>query len=102
MSLKKSTFPNQATLASYSDSPQTQQEKEMFQKGTPVSAIITWSRRCGPQASLAESVAAVFPEGRRAGSGDPSLSPVAVGPQLHLQDFTTMLDSCSTLGVLPT
>lgn len=28
---------------------------------------------------------------------------IALGPfQLHLQDFTTMLDSCSTFGVLPT
>lgn len=78
-------------------------KKEMFQKETSISAIcpepqVVGSRPLGEVCCLCVS--------RGAGSQAVAvLSPLSlsqVGSQLHLQDFTTMLESCSTLGVLPT
>lgn len=75
----------------------------MSQKGTSVSAIclelkVAGSRPLGEECCFcvsrgagSQAVAVLFP-----------LSLSQAGSQLHLQDLTTMLESCSTLGVLPT
>lgn len=74
----------------------------MSQKGTSVSAICLELKVMGPR-PLGESCCFCFPRSRQSGNGAPPLlCLLQAGSQLHLQDFTTMLESCSTLGVLPT
>lgn len=75
----------------------------MSQKGTSVSAVclepkVAGSRPLGEVCCFCVSRGA----GGRAVAVLCPLSLSQAGSQLHLQDLTTMLDSCSTLGVLPT
>lgn len=73
----------------------------MFQEGTSVSAAGLEPQvvGCGPLGDVR-----CFCVSRGAGSQAVAvlLFLCRLGSQLHLQDFTTMLERCSTLGVLPT
>lgn len=77
-------------------------KKEKFQKGTSVSAAGLEPQVVGSGPPGDVCCFCVSPRSRQSGSGSSPLSLSPVGSQLHLQDFTTMLERCSTLGVLPT
>lgn len=101
--LKSSASPSPNPHFLYHSDSQSQQEREMFQKGTSVSAIFLELQVVG---SRPRGEVCCFCVSRGAGSQAVAvLSPLSlsqVGSQLHLQDFTTILERCSTLGVLPT
>lgn len=81
-------------------------KKEMFQEGTSALAFCLQLRVAGAR-PLGEVRCFVLSRGAGSQAArQPQfsllLSRSQAGSQLHLQDFTTMLERCSTLGVLPT